>query len=148
VHVGPVIRESQGALGRELEFIVRSLVELKLQVEELRARMQAGEQQLMRGAAAIGSGTVERVGAGNGAENVGIVDTSVIDARAIEPPNQPAGPRTITVGPGMTMADIERAAIQAALAETRGNRRKAAEMLGIGERTMYRKLKDYDIPVR
>jgi DNA-binding NtrC family response regulator len=79
---------------------------------------------------------------------VGIVDTSVIDARAIEPPNQPAGPRTITVGPGMTMADIERAAIQAALAETRGNRRKAAEMLGIGERTMYRKLKDYDIPVR
>jgi DNA-binding NtrC family response regulator len=148
VHVGPVIRESQGALGRELEFIVRSLVELKLQVEELRARMQAGEQQLMRGAAAIGSGSVERVGAGNGAENVGIVDTSVIDARAIEPPNQPAGPRSITVGPGTTMADIERAAIQAALAETRGNRRKAAEMLGIGERTMYRKLKDYDIPVR
>jgi DNA-binding NtrC family response regulator len=47
----------------------------------------------------------------------------------------------------MTMAEIERAAIQAALAETKGNRRKAAEMLGIGERTMYRKLRDYDIPV-
>jgi DNA-binding NtrC family response regulator len=65
----------------------------------------------------------------------------------IEPPGQSAGPRTIAVGPGVTMADIERAAIQAALQETKGNRRKAAEMLGIGERTMYRKLKDFGIPV-
>ena len=45
------------------------------------------------------------------------------------------------------MEQIERAAIQAALAETKGNRRKAAEMLGIGERTMYRKLRDYGIPI-
>lgn len=53
----------------------------------------------------------------------------------------------MTIAPGMTMAEIERAAIQGALAETNGNRRKAAAMLGIGERTMYRKLREYDIPV-
>jgi DNA-binding NtrC family response regulator len=47
----------------------------------------------------------------------------------------------------MTMAQIERAAIEATLRETRGNRRKAAELLGIGERTMYRKLRDYQLPV-
>jgi DNA-binding NtrC family response regulator len=47
--------------------------------------------------------------------------------------------------PGMTMADVERAAIEAALKETRGNRRKAAEVLGIGERTLYRKLKEYQL---
>jgi DNA-binding NtrC family response regulator len=47
----------------------------------------------------------------------------------------------------MTMADIERAAIEASLKHTRGNRRKAAEMLGIGERTMYRKLREYEIPI-
>ena len=76
------------------------------------------------------------------------VDVSSPVVSAIEPPGQSVGPRTITIAPGMTMADIERAAIQAALAETKGNRRKAAEMLGIGERTMYRKLRDYDIPVR
>ena len=46
----------------------------------------------------------------------------------------------------MTMAEIERAAIEEALQETRGNRRKAAEMLGIGERTLYRKLKEYNLP--
>jgi DNA-binding NtrC family response regulator len=46
----------------------------------------------------------------------------------------------------MTMAEIERAAIEAALKEMRGNRRKAAEMLGIGERTLYRKLREYQIP--
>jgi len=45
------------------------------------------------------------------------------------------------------MAAIERAAIEAALRETRGNRRKAAELLGIGERTLYRKLRDYQLLV-
>jgi DNA-binding NtrC family response regulator len=45
----------------------------------------------------------------------------------------------------MTMAGIERAAIEAALKETRGNRRKAADLLAIGERTLYRKLKEYQL---
>ena len=39
VHIGPIVRGQEGASGRELEFIVRSLLELKLQVEELRRRM-------------------------------------------------------------------------------------------------------------
>ena len=47
----------------------------------------------------------------------------------------------------MTMAQIERASIEAALRETRGNRRKAADLLDIGERTLYRKLKEYGIPI-
>jgi two-component system, NtrC family, response regulator HydG len=40
---------------------------------------------------------------------------------------------------------MERQAIQAALAEVRGNRRKAAELLGIGERTLYRKISRYGL---
>ena len=36
--------------------------------------------------------------------------------------------------------------IEAALKETRGNRRRAAELLGIGERTLYRKIKEYRLP--
>jgi DNA-binding NtrC family response regulator len=48
---------------------------------------------------------------------------------------------------GMTMRDLEREAIIAALKEVAGNRREAADLLGIGERTLYRKIKEYDIPL-
>ena len=54
---------------------------------------------------------------------------------------------TIAFRPGMTMAELEREAIVATLKQVRGNRRKAAEMLRIGERTLYRKLREYDIQV-
>jgi two-component system response regulator FlrC len=44
-----------------------------------------------------------------------------------------------------TMADIERLAIQRTLSEVGGNRRLAAERLGIGLRTLYDKLRRYDL---
>jgi transcriptional regulator of acetoin/glycerol metabolism len=46
--------------------------------------------------------------------------------------------------PGMTMEELERQAIAAALSSVNGNRRKAAELLGIGERTLYRKISRYE----
>jgi DNA-binding NtrC family response regulator len=46
---------------------------------------------------------------------------------------------------GMTMEDLERQAIRLALRRVDGNRRKAAEALGIGERTLYRKIKEYEL---
>ena len=53
-------------------------------------------------------------------------------------------PNSVEVVPGMTMAQIERAVIEATLRETRGNRRRAAELLGIGERTLYRKIREIE----
>ncbi|MEX0935638.1 MAG: sigma 54-interacting transcriptional regulator [Gemmatimonadota bacterium] len=47
--------------------------------------------------------------------------------------------------PGMTMEDLEREAIRTVLREVGGNRRKAADSLGIGERTLYRKIRKYDL---
>jgi DNA-binding NtrC family response regulator len=135
VHVGPVLRAQQGVGGREMEFIVRSMVELKLQVEELRRRMDevgpvAGQW--------IGEVQNARVPSGQ------VVSRSAA-VTAIEPPaGEPSA--VIEISPGMRMADIERAAIRQALAAARGNRRKAAEMLAIGERTLYRKLKEYNVP--
>jgi DNA-binding NtrC family response regulator len=43
------------------------------------------------------------------------------------------------------MSDIERDAIRTALDDVGGNRRLAAERLGIGVRTLYEKLKRYGI---
>ncbi|MBA3341664.1 MAG: sigma-54-dependent Fis family transcriptional regulator [Gemmatimonadaceae bacterium] len=153
VHVGPVLRGAFAADGRELEFIVRTLVELKLQIEELRSRVHdisAMPSAIARESSAVvndlGMGD-SRVTVGNGRE---FPDHMAVSPRygAIEAPDQSPPLATVTIAPGMTMAEIEKLAISGALAATKGNRRKAAEMLGIGERTMYRKLREYGIPVR
>ncbi|MCB2200541.1 sigma-54 dependent transcriptional regulator [bacterium] len=44
-----------------------------------------------------------------------------------------------------TLEEVERDQIRQALIEQNGNRRKAAEILGIGERTLYRKIKEYNL---
>jgi DNA-binding NtrC family response regulator len=53
------------------------------------------------------------------------------------------GPRGAALGGSRTMEEIERDAILATLERTGGNRTQAAELLGIGLRTLQRKLKDY-----
>jgi DNA-binding NtrC family response regulator len=58
---------------------------------------------------------------------------------------EPDGEEAVVYRPGMTMADVEKAVIGAALREFRGNRRRAAEVLEIGERTLYRKIKTYQL---
>jgi two-component system response regulator HydG len=48
--------------------------------------------------------------------------------------------------PGIVpLQELERRAIQEALQHTRGDRTIAAQMLGIGRTTLYRKLKEYQI---
>ena len=110
---------SRDVAGQELEFIFHSLVDLKLQIEELRRRIEERPQR------------VEVIEVGHGAPPLGPVDA------------EPAAAAEVLYRPGMTMAEVERATIEAALRETKGNRRKAAEILGIGERTLYRKIKEY-----
>ena len=138
VHVGPQLREGERAQGRELEFIVRSLVELKLQVEELRRRMDVES-------ARSPNGWVGEVHPQTDQSVTRYTDVAPpVLIRGIEPRDHTPPAVTITLGSGMTMSEIERIAIQAALRDTAGNRRKAADLLGIGERTMYRKLREYE----
>jgi DNA-binding NtrC family response regulator len=68
------------------------------------------------------------------------------------PPSRPAdapeaGAELADAGSGgdLTMDEIERRAILAALEKTGGNRTQAAQLLGIGLRTLQRKLKDYRV---
>ncbi len=46
---------------------------------------------------------------------------------------------------GNPLAEVERLFIAKTLEKTGGNRESAAEMLGIGQRTLYRKIKEYDL---
>jgi DNA-binding NtrC family response regulator len=45
----------------------------------------------------------------------------------------------------LNLASIERRAIETALRRTQGNRRESARMLGISERTLYRKIDEYGL---
>jgi DNA-binding NtrC family response regulator len=55
----------------------------------------------------------------------------------------PGAPVQAAAGEPRTMADIERQAILETLARTGGHRARAADILGIGLRTLQRKLKEY-----
>jgi DNA-binding NtrC family response regulator len=46
---------------------------------------------------------------------------------------------------GASLNEIEKKAIMDTLAKTEGNREQAAKILGIGERTLYRKIKEYNL---
>ena len=107
---------------QELEFILRGLMDLRLQVEELRRRLdeRPGKSQLVE------------------------IPESVLAPIQIEPA-EASRPPEVLYRSGMTMADVERATIAAALRECQGNRRQAAAQLGIGERTLYRKIKQFKI---
>ena len=47
---------------------------------------------------------------------------------------------------GRPLEEVERILITETLKLTGGNREQAAELLGIGERTLYRKIKEYQLP--
>jgi DNA-binding NtrC family response regulator len=136
VRVGPIGRATGQAEGRELEFILRSLLELKLQMEELRRRIDDDRE-----ATPLGRG-----GGGFIGEVVAPTPGAVTGVTAIGPRDEIPPPNVVTVVPGTKMTEVERAVIEAALKETRGNRRRAADLLGIGERTLYRKIKEYRLP--
>jgi len=78
-----------------------------------------------------------------------IAEDSKIEPRHLPPEiRDAAGADDSTTGPdsgGMSLDQIEKKAIRDALRVTAGNREQAATMLGIGERTLYRKLKEYGL---
>jgi len=54
---------------------------------------------------------------------------------------------SIDIPPGTSLEELERAAVEQALAEHHGNRTHAARTLGISVRTLQRKLKAWGMPV-
>jgi two-component system response regulator HydG len=56
-----------------------------------------------------------------------------------------ASPGTAITLAGMNLAELEKKAIQETLNAVQGNREQAAKILGIGERTLYRKINEYGL---
>ncbi len=56
-----------------------------------------------------------------------------------------AGSGAVTGLGTVSLDELEKQAIEETLAKTKGNREKTAKILGIGERTLYRKIKEYDL---
>ena len=56
-----------------------------------------------------------------------------------------AGTRAPAGLAGVSLNELEKQAIMDTLAKTGNNREQAAKILGIGERTLYRKIKEYNL---
>jgi len=151
------------ALRPELEFVFRTLVELRVDMDDLRRDFEAYRDDIP--VPVVGGAVLGHVGAGDrlGSDRRGVElrggsgggeEHQVMEIAAYTPGVVPeevdlstpaAAEGVVVFRPGMTIDEMEREAIAAALNQVRGNRRKAAEMLGIGERTLYRKITKYGL---
>ncbi|MCG6956254.1 MAG: sigma-54 dependent transcriptional regulator [Gemmatimonadetes bacterium] len=140
----------------ELEFIFRTLVDLRVDMDDLRRQFEAYRRETAL--VPVDGGFHPREIAARGVSVGAYTPDSVVDEEPTvhevveQPPHEHGAPSpepegTVVFRPGMTMEDMEREAIRAALRAVGGNRRRAAEMLGIGERTLYRKIAGYGLDV-
>jgi DNA-binding NtrC family response regulator len=151
--------ERAGALvpaSPEMEFILRTIFDLRIDVDELRREMENSSFRERRelevpypsrfAATPVrgdeggipGGREVARTSAPVRGDEV-YTELSPVFSGAKEDTG------IVVFRTGMTMRDMEREAISATLREVRGNRRRAAEILDIGERTLYRKIKEYNL---
>ena len=61
--------------------------------------------------------------------------------------SQASSESQIMIPSGITLAEAEKMLIQQNLAALKGNKSKTAEVLGIGRKTLHRKLADYGLEV-
>ncbi len=121
----------------QMEFIFRTLVEMKMDMEELRTefeRYRGRHPELTGGTTPIDFEL----------QPIEVLATDADGAIEVAMDGDETAP-AIRMTADMTMDDVEREAIRIALDDVKGNRRKAAERLGMGERTLYRKLRQYDL---
>ncbi len=133
----PPAPQTAGVNSPELEFVFRTLFDLKMDMDELRREFEVFRAR-QHPAPELPSFPP--------------YSAPVAEYRpprsedAEEPATAPdAQEEGVVFRPGMTMEEMEREAIRLALRSVGGNRRQAAKMLKIGERTLYRKIKELEI---
>ncbi len=154
-----------GAFREDLYF---ALGVVRIALPPLRARREdvgeLAEELLRAGARAHGRrprrltrGVLERLAAhdwpGNVTELKSVLEGMLVAARGRGPldvsalperfRDRPGSPPPLRIEVGMTLAEAERALVEATLRQAEGSKPRAAAMLGIGLRTLYRKLDEY-----
>jgi DNA-binding NtrC family response regulator len=138
----------------QLEFVFRTLIALKVDVEDLKQEFEAYKSRRLltgrdRGREGVTIEVPERASLSDASELVEWEGESAAESSSetleLSTSDTSLGQEDVAFRPGMTMADLEREAIIATLRSVNGNRRKAAEQLQIGERTLYRKIKQYEM---
>ena len=128
----------------ELEFVFRTLVELRMDVDDLRTEFRAYKDRGDEGVGAIPIDS-ESHGLEGGRIEVGVRTSEGLSETVWETHGEEVMQPSVIYSSGMTLEELERKAIAATLLEFKGNRRKAAQSLEIGERTLYRKIKAYEL---
>jgi DNA-binding NtrC family response regulator len=135
----------------ELEFIFHTLVQLRIDVEDLRRQFDDYRQTHPEIRSAYAGYPLPPAYTPPPAPASQSWASGPVHVEDVEPEptaqDLAAEHDVVVFRPGMTLAELEKNAIIAALREVAGNRRRAAEMLGMGERTLYRKIKEYGIPL-
>jgi len=130
--------------------------DLPLLVEEL---VRAANREHGRRVPGVTAGVLDRLAQhdwpGNVSELRSVIDGMVATARGRDLLDvsrlpdalraEPVDEAQLEIGVGMTLEAAERKLIEATLAHTRGDKRQAAAMLGVGLRTLYRRLDEWGL---
>ncbi len=124
-----------GLLYQAVLGISKELQELKQMIISDRGRERQREN-ISRPSYAPPPGEIERQG---------YTDSKIHDISALGSVQFEEGEDFAAAAGAQSMREVEKKAIEQALETMNGNRRRAARLLGIGERTLYRKINEYGL---
>jgi len=129
----------------ERELLFKILYEMRGNVSELRRDMNNLRKQLDESNALTNQLNARSVSIQNEGVNLPAVDTRRTSISMSQPQAEEAIAEEISEPETLNLSDLGRQMIEKALERNGGNRKKAAAELGISDRTLYRKIKQYGL---
>ena len=129
--LAPISHGGSHTYESEREILYKILYELRGNISDLRRDMNSLRKQMDDNSSIISA-----------TSNLQAVGNTTI---AYQPSTEDAIAEEIKEPPSLNLSDLGRQMVEKALERNGGNRKKAAQELGISDRTLYRKLKQYGL---